>query len=138
MLQAALSLVLLVGAGLFSQSLSKLQNTDLKLDATNRYILHINPQAAGYVQTQLEPLYQTIEQRFHSLPGIVKVGISTYTPMEDNNWSEGVQVQGRPLKTRELRGSRGMQNTSIRSEPVSSWDGEFARKILPGIQASPW
>ena len=97
-LQAALSLVLLVGAGLFSQSLSKLQNTDLKLDATNRYILHINPQAAGYVQTQLEPLYQTIEQRFHSLPGIVKVGISTYTPMEDNNWSEGVQVQGRPFE----------------------------------------
>jgi hypothetical protein len=46
-LQAALSLVLLVGAGLFSQSLNKLQSTDLKLDSRNRYIVHINPQAAG-------------------------------------------------------------------------------------------
>ena len=67
-LQAALSLVLLVGAGLFSQSLSKLQNTDMKLDPTNRYIVHINPQAAGYAPTQLEALYRTIVERFHALP----------------------------------------------------------------------
>ena len=40
--------MLLVGAGLFSQSLNKLESTDLKLDSTNRYIVHINPQAAGY------------------------------------------------------------------------------------------
>lgn len=45
--QAALSLVLLVGAGLFAQSLNKLQHTDLKLDSRNRYIVHFNPQAAG-------------------------------------------------------------------------------------------
>ena len=96
-LQAALSLVLLVGAGLFSQSLSKLQGTNLKLDSKNRYIIHINPQAAGYPQTQLEPLYRTMEQRFHALPGIKNVGISTYTPMEDNNWGNGVQVQGQPF-----------------------------------------
>ena len=95
-LQAALSLVLLVGAGLFSQSLNKLQSTDLKLDAKNRYIVHINPQAAGYAQTQLEALYRTMEDRFHAVPGVVKVGISNYTPMEDNNWSNDIGVQGRP------------------------------------------
>jgi len=95
-LQAALSLVLLVGAGLFSQSLEKLQSTDLKLDAKNRYIVHINPQAAGYSQTQLEALYRIMEARFHALPGVLKVGISLYTPMEGNNWSEVVRVQGQP------------------------------------------
>jgi macrolide transport system ATP-binding/permease protein len=94
--QAALSLVLLVGAGLFSQSLSKLQNIDLKLDSKNRYIVHINPQAAGYSQRQLENLYRTIEDRFHAIPGVLKVGISSYTPMEhaDDGWD--VQVQGQP------------------------------------------
>jgi macrolide transport system ATP-binding/permease protein len=95
-LQAALSLVLLVGAGLFTQSLNKLQNTDMKLDAKNRYIVHINPQAAGYSQTQLEVLYRTMEDRFHAIPGVVKVGISSYTPMEDDNWGNGVQIQGQP------------------------------------------
>ena len=96
-LQAALSFVLLVGAGLFAQSLSKLQRADLKLDAENRYIVHINPQAAGYTQTQLEALYRTMEQQFHAVPGVKNIGISTYTPMEDNNSSEGVQVQGQPF-----------------------------------------
>jgi macrolide transport system ATP-binding/permease protein len=94
--QAALSLVLLVGAGLFSRSLNKLESTDLKLDPANRYIVHVNPQAAGYSQRQLEALYRTIEQRFHSLPGIVNVSLSTYTPMEDDNWGTGVQIQGQP------------------------------------------
>lgn len=95
-LQAALSLVLLVGAGLFAQSLGKLQRTDLKLDSKNRYIVHINPQGAGYTPHQLEALYRTIEQRFHELPGISKVGICNYTPMEENNWSNSIQVQGEP------------------------------------------
>jgi predicted permease len=94
--QAALSLVLLVGAGLFAQSLNKLESTDLKLDAKNRYIVHINPAAAGYSQKQLEALYRTMEERFHALPGVMKVGISSYTPMELYNDGWTVQVQGKP------------------------------------------
>jgi macrolide transport system ATP-binding/permease protein len=95
-LQAALSLILLVGAGLFAQSLANLQNTDMKLDPTNRYIAHINPQAAGYLQTQVEPLYRIIGERFHAIPGVVNVGLATYTPMEDDNWGSSVQVEGQP------------------------------------------
>jgi macrolide transport system ATP-binding/permease protein len=94
--QASLSLVLLVGAGLFAQSLNKLETSNLHLDSKNRYIIHINPQAAGYATTQVESLYRTIEAQFHRTPGIVKVGIATYTPMEDNNWSNSMQVQGEP------------------------------------------
>jgi predicted permease len=92
--QAALSLVLLAVAGLFVQSLSKAQGVNMRLDATNRYIIHINPQAAGYKTTEVEALYRTIEDRFHALPGVVKVGLCTYTPMEENNWGTGVKVQG--------------------------------------------
>ncbi|HYK37223.1 ABC transporter permease [Alloacidobacterium sp.] len=95
-LQAALSLVLLVAAGLFAQSLNKAENVDMKLDATNRYIAHINPQAAGYKNTEVEPLYQTIVDRFHGIPGVLKVGLATYTPMEANNWGSGVKIQGEP------------------------------------------
>ncbi|HTA86577.1 MAG TPA: ABC transporter permease, partial [Silvibacterium sp.] len=95
-MQAALSLVLLVAAGLFAQSLNKAENVDMKLDATNRYIAHINPQAAGYKNTEVEPLYQTIVDGFHDIPGVLKVGLATYTPMEQNNWGSGVKVQGEP------------------------------------------
>jgi predicted permease len=95
-LQAALSLVLLVAAALFAQSLNKAETVDMKLDARNRYIAHINPQAAGYKNTEVEPLYQVIVDRFHQIPGVLKVGLSTYTPMEENNWGSGVKVHGDP------------------------------------------
>ena len=109
-LQAAMSLVLLIGAGLFSQSLSRLQHSDLKLESTNRYIVHINPQAAGYSQRDLGGLYLSIEDQFHAIPGIEKVGIASYTPMEDNNNGWDVQVEGRPeldLQTSNIRVSPG-------------------------------
>jgi predicted permease len=95
-LQAALSLVLLVAAGLFAQSLNKAEGVDMKLNATNRYIAHFNPQVAGYKNTEVEPLYQAIVDRFHAIPGVLKVGLATYTPMEANNWSSGIKVQGEP------------------------------------------
>ena len=97
-LQAALSLVLLVGAGLFAQSLNKLESTDLRLDARNRYIVHFDPRSAGYATSELEALYRIIEQRFHALPGVVKVGLASYTPMEDDNWGMNIQVQGQANK----------------------------------------
>jgi macrolide transport system ATP-binding/permease protein len=95
-LQAALSLVLLVGAGLFSQSLGRLQHTDMKLESKNRYIVHFNAQAAGYKDEQVNALYRILEERFHAIPSVVKVGVSTYTPMENNNNGEGIQLVGQP------------------------------------------
>ena len=95
-LQAGLSFVLLVGAGLFAQSLGRLESTDMKLDSRNRYIVHLNPQAAGYKDEQLESLSRELEQNFHAVPGMVKVGLTNYTPMEDNNNGWGWKAQGLP------------------------------------------
>ncbi|MDW5265647.1 MULTISPECIES: ABC transporter permease [Acidobacteriaceae] len=95
-LQAALSVVLLVGAALFSQSLGRLQHTDMKLQSKNRYIVHINAQAAGYKDEQVNALYRLLEERFHAISDVVKVGVSTYTPMEGNNDGYGIQLVGQP------------------------------------------
>ena len=97
--QAALSVVLLVGAGLFSQSLNKLQHTDMKLESKNRYIVHINAQAAGYKDYQVNALYRTLEERFHAIPGVVNVGVSTFTPMEGNDDGYGVHLLGNQTST---------------------------------------
>ncbi len=94
--QAALSVVLLVGAGLFSQSLSKLQHTNMKPESKNRYIVHINAQAAGYKDEQVNAFYRILEERFHAIPGVVKVGVSTFTPMEGNNDGYGIELVGQP------------------------------------------
>ncbi len=144
-LQAALSLVLLVAAGLFAQSLNKAENVDMKLDATNRYIAHINPQAAGYKNTEVEPLYQTIVDRFHAIPGVLKVGVATYTPMEENNWGSGVKIQGEPdlnkgaswvkgtpeyfdsVGTRVVMGRGFTSQDTMNAPPVAVVNQEFAK-----------
>jgi macrolide transport system ATP-binding/permease protein len=147
-MQAALSLVLLVAAGLFAQSLNKAENVDMKLEATNRYIAHINPQAAGYKNTEVEPLYQAIVDRFHAIPGVLKVGLATYTPMEANNWGSGVKIQGEPdpnksaswvkgtaeyfdsVGTRVVMGRSFTWQDTLHAAPVAVVNQEFVKQFF--------
>jgi macrolide transport system ATP-binding/permease protein len=93
--QAALAVILLASAGLFLESLGRLEGMNLHLEAKNRHIIHICPQDAGYATTAIAQLYREIEDRFHTIPGVKYVGISSYTPMEDRNWGTDVQIAGK-------------------------------------------
>ncbi len=95
-LQAALSVVLLVGAGLMAKSLNNLENQNFGVETENRIVIHINPDTAGYKADQLEGLYRQIDENLRALPGVQKVALSLYTPLEGNNYGEGVFIQGRP------------------------------------------
>ena len=95
-LQAALSLVLLVGAGLMAKSLNKLENQNFGVETENRVVAHFSPDDAGYKPEQLQALYERIDQGLRALPGVEKVSLSLYTPLEGDNWGEGVTIQGRP------------------------------------------
>ena len=68
----------------------------MKLEPKNRYIVHFNAQAAGYKDEQVNALYRTIEERFHAIPGVVKVGVSTYTPMEGITTTTEFKILGQP------------------------------------------
>jgi predicted permease len=94
--QAAMSLVLLVGAGLLTKSLRNLEHQDFGIQTANRYVVHIDPAGAGYTPEKLPALYQAMEQRFGSLPGVQSVGLALYSTLEGNNWGEGVRVEGQP------------------------------------------
>jgi macrolide transport system ATP-binding/permease protein len=93
-LQAALSVVLLIGAGLLGKSLNKLQHQNLGLEADNRVIVDMNPLKAGYKPEQLQGLYQQIEDEFHAMPGVEQVGLTLYTPLSGDSWSFYAYVQG--------------------------------------------
>jgi predicted permease len=86
--QAALSLVLLVGAGLLTKSLRNMEHQN--------FGLHLDPAGAGYTAETLPSLYRALEQQFGSLPGVQSVGMALYSTLEGNNWGEGVYVDGRP------------------------------------------
>jgi putative ABC transport system permease protein len=95
-LQAALSLVLLCGAGLLTKSLSNMQHQNFGFDTAHRYILHIDPQMAGYSSDQLPALYRQLKANLAAIPGVKQVSFSLYSPMEGDNWGEGVFIAGEP------------------------------------------
>jgi putative ABC transport system permease protein len=94
--QAALSLVLLCAAGLLARSLSNMQHQDFGFVTANRYVLHIDPQMAGYTPNQLEALYRQLHLNLAGVPGVKQVSFSLYSPMEGDNWGEGVYIAGEP------------------------------------------
>ena len=94
--QAAMSLVLMVGAVLMSKSLGNLEHQDFGIDTANRYVLHLDPAAAGYTAEKLPALYHEIETRFGAVPGVTGVGLALYSPLEGDNWGECVIQQGHP------------------------------------------
>jgi predicted permease len=93
-LQAALSLVLLCAAGLLMQSLRNTHNQHFGFETSNRYLLHIDPQMAGYKPDQLEALYRQLRANLAAAPGVKRVSYSLYMPMEGNNWGETVYLEG--------------------------------------------
>jgi predicted permease len=92
--QAALSLVLLCAAGLLIQSLRNLQRQDFGFETANRYILHTDPQMAGYKPAQLTAFYRQLHDTLMAIAGVNRVSFSLYSPMEGDNWSETVYLEG--------------------------------------------
>lgn len=95
--QAALSLSLLCASGLLIRSLNNVQHQVFGFDTTNRYILNINPQIAGYKPAQLEALYRQLHDILSTIPGVEQTSFSTWSPMDgDRTWGSWVYIEGQP------------------------------------------
>jgi len=92
--QAALSLVLLSAAGFLTQSLRNMQHQRFGFETANRYVLHMDPRMAGYTPESLPAFYRQLHDSLASIPGVSGVSFALYTPMEGDNWSENIYVEG--------------------------------------------
>ena len=92
--QAALSLVLLCAAGLLTQSLRNMQHQSFGFDIANRYILHIDPEMAGFTPERLPAFFRQLHDNLAAIPGVSRVSFALYTPMEGDNWGETVYIEG--------------------------------------------
>jgi predicted permease len=86
--QVALSLVLLIAAGLFLRSLQKLATLDLGFDRNNVLLVSANLKTAKVPLGQRLATYELIETRLHALPGVTSVGRSVRTPISNWEWNE--------------------------------------------------
>jgi len=93
-MQAAVSLALLCAAGLLIRSLTNLQHQHFGFDVQNRYVVHIDPSMAGYKAEQAEAFYRQLHDTLAAIPGVKSVSYGLYTPMEGDNWGNGVYIEG--------------------------------------------
>jgi predicted permease len=94
--QVALSMVLLASAGLLAGSLSRLEHQPLGFDPERRLVVRIEPPALADQPDRLAAFYQTLQERLQRTSGVERVSYALYSPMEGNNWSSILNIEGRP------------------------------------------
>src|SRR5580700_7344219 len=92
--QVAGSLMLLVIAGLFTRSLSKVQRTDLGFRPDHVLNLIMDPNEIGYNQAQTRDFYKGLLQRVRALPGVVSASTANATPMGYYNNFDSLTIEG--------------------------------------------
>lgn len=146
--QLALSVVLLAGAGLLTASLHNLEDQHFGFVTDGRLMVSVDPALAGYLPQRLSGLYQQLEDRLAQIPGVVSVSLSLYSPMEDDNWNEPAFIEGRAgnfqtscdrvsghyfetIGTRLLRGRAIDERDTPAAQHVAVVNQTFARTAFP-------
>ncbi len=92
--QIAFSLVLLVLAGLFTQSLANVARIDLGLEADSVATFSVSPVLNGYAPERSTALFQRIGEALSALPGVRSVASSMVGVIAGDSWGGNVSVQG--------------------------------------------
>jgi len=92
--QVTLSLLLLVGAGLFVRSLANLRNLGPGFSPERLVAFQIDPSLNGFTPERLRIFYPQLSDALSSIPGVRSVGLASMRILEDNEWDSGMSVEG--------------------------------------------
>lgn len=84
--QVAVSLVLLVGAGLFLKTLANLRSVDVGFNPTNVLLFQVHPTRSDYTQEQSVALFNRLSDELRALPGVESVSRSRLALLAGNTW----------------------------------------------------
>jgi predicted permease len=94
-LQVAISLVLLVGAGLFLRTLHNLRQVDVGFDPQNLLLFRVNPQMNRYDEARTMELYRNLVDRVSAIGGVRGIAMSSPALLAGSVNSTSIYVQGR-------------------------------------------
>jgi putative ABC transport system permease protein len=101
-LQVALSLVLVVAAGLFLRTFATLAQLDLGFDRNPLLIVNVDLQRSGVPSEKRLALEQRLEAAARSVPGVTHAGLSAIAPVSGMGWNDAIEVpDGPPVSERE-------------------------------------
>ena len=95
--EVALTLVLLIGAGLMIRSFYHLQRVDPGFVPDNLLTFNVALPQKKYAEgPQRANFYQQLLQNIRALPGVQSAGMATGLPLGNNGWQSGFWIEGRP------------------------------------------
>jgi len=100
--QVALSLLLLVGAGLFLQSLNNLKELHPGFETRNLVTVAVEPTLNGYKPELGRQYYRRLLERLEALPGVKSVALAVIPLLADNEWDNWVTIEGFTPKQGEI------------------------------------
>jgi predicted permease len=92
--QIALSMTLLIAAGLFTKSLYKVSRVDLGLKIENVITFGVSPRLNGYTPQRSLQLFERLEDELAALPGATGVTGALVALLAGDNWGNSVSVEG--------------------------------------------
>lgn len=92
--QVALSLVALIGAGLFLRSLGKAQETDPGFASKQLASVDIGPGSQGYTPARAQLFYRQLLERMQTIPGVQSASIASGLPMGFTGFSRSIFLEG--------------------------------------------
>jgi len=91
--QVALSLLLLVGAGLFVRTLLNLQRVDPGFNTQNLLLFEVQPALIGYKDEKLRQSYGQISERLEAVPGVQGVTFSRMALLSQSSHTSSVYLR---------------------------------------------
>jgi predicted permease len=95
--QIALSLILLIGSGLFIHTFANLMTLDAGFDRNNVLMVETNIHNAGIAEPARAPLYGQMLAQLRSIPGVVSASQCWMTPLSGRQWDNSLTAPGHPL-----------------------------------------
>ena len=118
--QIGISLLLLVGAGLFVRTLHNLKTTDVGFETDHLIKFTVDPSLAGYDKHQAQAIYQQVVEKLVTLPGVRSAAGTTDPILANNSGGSNITIAGyRPLD----------EDRNVEWSPVSA--GFFSTMNMP-------
>jgi predicted permease len=92
--QIALSLLLLIGAGLFIRSLRNLGNLDPGFRSADVVAFSVDPSLSGYTPAQARLFYRQLTERLRAIPGVESASLALVRILNFGEWDNTVTVEG--------------------------------------------
>jgi predicted permease len=92
--QIALSMALLVAAGLFTRSLMNVSRVDLGIRIDRLVTFAISPELNAYTPERSRLLFERLEEELAAIPGVTGVTTSLVAAIAGSNWGTDVSVEG--------------------------------------------